>query len=157
MGRHMFIRILIAGIALFGAPLTAQEREVPYWASMRADEVNMRVGPSADYQIDWVYKRKGLPIKVLRRREGWRLIEDPDGAQGWVVARLLTPERGALVIGEGLAEIYAEPGSSSTLRWKVEPGAVGQLGRCEAGWCELIISGHKGWVSQDRLWGDGPP
>ncbi|WP_216074561.1 SH3 domain-containing protein, partial [Acinetobacter baumannii] len=51
---------------------------------MRAKEVNMRVGPSPEFRIAWVYRRPGLPLKVLRMREGWRLVEDPDGARGWV-------------------------------------------------------------------------
>lgn len=129
---------------------------MPYWAAMRADEVNMRVGPSADYKIDWVYQRQGLPVKVIRLREGWRLIEDPEGAQGWVVARLLTPERGAIVTGKGLAEMRSEPGGGD-VEWQLEPGVVGWLGKCEGDWCELNVTGHKGWVPADRLWGDGDP
>ena len=33
--------------------------------------------------------------------------EDPDGERGWIVARLLNPKRGAIVIGDGLAEMRA--------------------------------------------------
>ena len=117
----------------------------------------MRVGPSAEYQVEWVYKRQGMPVRVIRMREGWRLIQDVDGAQGWVVARLLTPDRGALVIGEGPAPMRSEPGGAGELRWKLEPGVVGRLGKCERGWCELDVSGHKGWVEAERLWGDGDP
>ena len=117
----------------------------------------MRVGPSRDYKIDWVYRRVGLPVKVVRVMEGWRLIQDPDGAQGWVVARLLKPERGAIVVGEGLAAIRAEPNTGSKLKWNAEPGVVGALGRCEAGWCQIDISGREGWIEQDRLWGVGAP
>lgn len=153
-----FVSFLIALSALVGSSLVhAQNRETPYWASMRAEVVNMRVGPSQNYKIDWVFKRKGLPVKVIRVMEGWRLIEDPDGAQGWVVARLLTPERGAIVIGEGLTSIRSEPDDSSTLKWNAEPGVVGALGKCEGDWCELNISGRAGWVHADRLWGDGDP
>ena len=148
--------ILICFATLLPTQALTQEREVPYWASMRASEVNMRVGPSSDYQIDWVYKRKGLPVKVIRLREGWRLIEDIDGAQGWVVARLLTPERGALVIGESHAEMRSEAGTGD-LRWKLAPGVVGKLGDCDGEWCQLDVAGHKGWVHADRLWGDGAP
>ncbi len=153
----MLRKILLTFCVLVGTGAAAQDREVPYWASMRADEVNMRVGPSADYQIDWVYKRKGMPVRVVRLREGWRLIQDVDGAQGWVVARLLTPERGALVTGEGSVQMRSEPGGEGTLKWELSPGLVGTLGRCEQGWCELDVSGHKGWVDADRLWGDGDP
>ncbi|MFV0643106.1 MAG: SH3 domain-containing protein [Sphingomonadaceae bacterium] len=139
-------------------PLCAQEREVPYWAAMRAGEVNMRVGPSEDYKISWVFKRKGLPVKVVRVKEGWRLIRDPDGEQGWVVARLLKPERGALVVGEGLAAMREAPSDSARLKWNLEPGVVGNLGECADGWCVLEIDGRrKGYVRQDRLWGSGEP
>ncbi|WP_336986375.1 SH3 domain-containing protein [Altererythrobacter aquiaggeris] len=150
-------RIAILALCFSAVPASAQEREVPYWAAMRASEVNMRVGPSADYKIDWVYKRQGLPVKVVRQMEGWRLIQDPDGAQGWVVARLLTPERGAIVIGDGLAEMRAGASKTAALKWKLEPGVVGRLGDCEADWCEFDVDGHMGWVEADRIWGDGEP
>lgn len=136
---------------------SAQNRETPYWASIRATKLNMRVGPSADYRIDWVYKRQGLPVKVVRIKEGWRLIQDPDGAQGWVVARLLSPDRTALVVGDGPVAIRAAPESGAKLKWSAEPGVVGALGDCDAGWCELDVGGHKGWVEADRLWGAGEP
>lgn len=139
------------------APASAQKREVPYWASIRAEKVNMRVGPGGDYPIEWVYKRQGLPVKVIRVHEGYRLVRDPDGAEGWIVARLLSPERGALVIGEGLAEMRNAPGSGGRVKWRLEPGAVGALGNCDEGWCELTVRGHYGWVEASRLWGAGDP
>ena len=150
--------LLAAGLfTTISLPAQAQDREVPYWASIRADELNMRVGPSQDYRIEWVYKRKGLPMKVVRVMEGWRLVQDPDGAQGWVVARLLNPQRSAIVIGEGVAAIRAEPDGASTLKWNAEPGVVGYLGSCENGYCEFDAAGHEGWVKADRLWGAGEP
>jgi SH3-like domain-containing protein len=153
------IALCFSALALTSAasPALAQEREVPYWASIRAESVNMRVGPSVDFPIEWVYRRKGLPVKVVRLNEGWRLVEDPDGARGWIVARLLSPDRSALVIGDGPAEMRAEPDARADLRWRLEPGVVGQLGDCENGWCELDVEGHRGWVPHVRLWGDGEP
>ena len=153
------MRCLIAfpALLLLAMPALGQERDVPYWASMRATKVNMRVGPSAEYQIQWVYQREGLPVKVIRVREGWRLIADPDGTQGWVVARLLSPDRSALVIGDGPADMRSGAGGMGDVRWTLEPGVVGMLGECDAGWCELNVKGHKGWVAEARLWGDGEP
>jgi SH3-like domain-containing protein len=124
---------------------------------LRATEVNMRAGPGENFPIEWVYRRQGLPVKVVRVMQGWRLVEDPDGARGWIVARLLTPERGAIVKGEGLTEMRAEPAAGAPLRWRVEPGVSGALGSCDAGWCELDVAGRKGWVRADRLWGAGEP
>ena len=70
---------LVLSLSTLAAPAAAQDREVPYWATIRASELNMRVGPSANYKIDWVYKRQGLPVKVVMVIDGWRRIEDPDG------------------------------------------------------------------------------
>lgn len=144
-------------LALMGAPAAAQDREVPYWASIRAAEVNMRVGPSETYPIEWVYHRPGLPLKVLRIKEGWRLVEDPDGASGWMVARFLSPERTAMVIGKETAEMRDGPEDGAKLLWRVEPGVVGKLISCDESWCRFDTSGHAGWIRQARLWGAGEP
>ncbi|MBX7481172.1 SH3 domain-containing protein [Qipengyuania qiaonensis] len=155
----MVARLLIPLLILVGftGAAKAQEREVPYWATIRASELNMRVGPSADYKIDWVYRRPGLPVKVVRMMQGWRLIEDPDGARGWVVARLLSPDRGAIVIGEGNTELRAGGAGNAPIKWRIAPGVVGVLGGCEAGWCELSVGNRSGWISESRLWGAGTP
>ncbi len=144
-------------ILAFATPASAQQREVPYWATIRASEINMRVGPSAEFKIDWVYRRQGLPVKVIRVVEGWRLIQDSEGTQGWVVARLLSPDRGAVVIGGDLAPMRDAPSSSGKLKWKAEPGVVGKIGDCEAGWCEFDVAGRAGWIKASRVWGSGEP
>jgi SH3-like domain-containing protein len=61
------------------------------------------------------------------------------------------------VVGEGLAELRAEPDVGSALRWRVEPGVVGRLGECQDGWCELDVGGRAGWIEQNRIWGAGEP
>lgn len=154
----MFTRLLLFATLLASASAAhAQDREVPYWATIRASELNMRVGPSADYKVAWVYNRPGLPVKVVRVMEGWRLVQDPDGAQGWVVARLLSPDRGAIVVGSDLAELRADPADNARLKWRVEPGVIGKLGDCGRGWCEVEIDRRSGWIRQERLWGAGQP
>lgn len=154
------MRLILALISLclvFPFAASAQDREVPYWASLRAEEVNMRVGPSPNYPVEWVYRRPGLPMKVVRLHEGWRLVQDPEGSQGWIVARLLNPERSAIVVGEGLADIREEPSGASALLWRAEADVVGKLGDCRDGWCRIDIGGRRGWIRQDRLWGAGEP
>jgi len=155
--RRLSLTFLAIMLASAGAPAFGQEREVPYWASIRAESVNMRVGPSVDFPIEWIYQRQGLPVKVVRLNQGWRLVEDPDGTRGWIVARLLSPDRSAIVIGDEPTDMRAEPDEDGELRWRLEPGVVGRLGACQEGWCELDVEGHRGWVSRGRLWGDGDP
>ena len=158
MRNHVRILAAAASIAsFFAAPSAAQDREVPYWARIGTSELNMRVGPSREYRIEWVYEREGLPLKVVRVQEGWRLVRDPDGEEGWVSAALLDADRGGLVVGEGLAAMRASPADNAAIRWNLEPGVVGDLGDCEAGWCEFDVEGRSGFVKQDRLWGAGEP
>lgn len=157
----MFSRLLMfltaaAGCAL-AAPAAAQDVEVPYWASIRASEVNMRVGPGEDYRINWVYRRPHLPVKVLRMMEGWRLVQDPDGARGWMLARFLSRERGAIVKGKDLAEMREAGEEGSRLLWKLQPGVVGKLGDCKTAWCKFEVAGHVGYVREARVWGAGVP
>jgi SH3-like domain-containing protein len=149
--------LALLALVLCSVPAVAQQREVPYWASLRAAEVNMRVGPSEDFPIEWVYHRKGLPVKVVRVMQGWRLVEDPDGARGWILVGLLTAERGAIVVGKDLAELRESADADSRVLWRAEPGVVGELGDCESGFCELAVGARKGWVRADRLWGAGEP
>lgn len=155
--RYRLVLSFLAVILTIPSAASAQERELPYWASLNAEEVNMRVGPSARFPIEWVYRREGLPVKVVRLMQGWRLVQDPDGQQGWIVGRLLSRTRHAIVTGEELASLREAPDGAASLRWKVEPGVVGALGECENGWCEFDVDGHAGWIEQDRLWGDGDP
>jgi SH3-like domain-containing protein len=144
---------MVLAFTILSNPARAQEREVPYWATLRYEQVNMRVGPSREYPVEWVYKRKGLPVKVLRLREGWRLVQDAQGEQGWVAASQLTPERGILIVGQGLADMRAGPDPAASLRWRAEPGVVARFKRCLDGWCEIDATGRTGWVQADRLWG----
>jgi SH3-like domain-containing protein len=152
-GLRNLLSIVLALGALLAAPLAAQERELPYWATLRYDEVRMRVGPSEEYPIEWVYKRKGLPVKVVRVREGWRLVEDPEGAQGWIASSQLNPARGVLVSGQGLTEIREEPSTAAAIKWRAQPGVVAALLRCQVQWCEVDAAGRKGWIARQRLWG----
>jgi len=149
-----FALALVVALGLAFGDLSAQTREAPYWASLRFDEVRMRVGPSREYPIEWIYKRKGLPVKVIRLREGWRLVEDHAGTRGWIASSQLRPTRYAMIRGEGPAALRDASAPDGQLRWRAEPGVVGELLRCREAFCEIDAAGRTGWVRRDRLWGE---
>lgn len=158
ISRHLLSvgALLLAAVSLPGSA-SADDKGVPYWASLRGKDVNMRVGPGGDYRIKFRYHREDLPMKVLRTMEGWRLVQDPDGSRGWMLARFLKRERGAIVQGKALAAMHDEPGDDSRLLWRLEPGVTGKLGDCAEGWCKFDIAGRAGYVRADALWGTGAP
>ena len=158
--RPLFRRVSVIFLALAGlyggAALAQAEVETPYWASLKSDKANARVGPATDFQIAWVYQRKNLPVKVVKRYGPWRKIEDPDGTQSWMYTTLLTRVRTAIVIDD-IQEMRAGPSAQTKLLWRAEPGVVGKLGECENGYCEFDVTGRVGYVKIEGLWGAGEP
>ena len=116
----------------------------------------MRTGPSTEYPTMWIYKRERLPIKILARYKAWRKIEDHEGAQGWMHARLLGATRTALIQGETPVALRSKPRGDAKVVWQAEPGVVGKITECENGWCLLDVRGRLGYVDQQDIWGDEP-
>ena len=52
---------------------------IPRFASLRSDEVNVRTGPGTRYPVDWVFKRKSMPVEIVAEYENWRKIRDWQG------------------------------------------------------------------------------
>jgi SH3-like domain-containing protein len=157
LARFALLFAFVISAAMNGSPAQAQQRELPYWASLSAETANMRAGAGERFPIEWIYNRPGLPVKVIRFHQGWRLVEEPDGTRGWIYNSLLSDRRTALVTGDGLAVMREAASAGAMLRWNLEPGVIGVLGDCTGGWCELDVAGHRGWVEQSRLWGAGEP
>ncbi|MEO9601013.1 SH3 domain-containing protein [Parasphingorhabdus sp.] len=151
-----FTFIAVSGLFL-STPALAQQ-EPPYWASIDEPEARMRTGPSTEYPTMWIYKREKLPVKILARYNAWRKIEDHEGTQGWMHARLLSASRTALVLassGEPIA-MRALPNAGAKTVWLAEPGVVGSLSFCDKGWCLFDVTGRQGYVSVADVWGDEP-
>ncbi len=74
---------------------------LPRFASLKTDEVNLRTGPGLRYPIEWVYKRRDLPVEIQREFEVWRLVADQEGVKGWVHQATLVGRRTFVVVGGG--------------------------------------------------------
>lgn len=149
--RHI---LAVAALMTVVGPASAQsDVELPYWASINVDEARMRKGPSPDVPVIWEYRRKDLPVKVVARFETWRKIEDPDGTQGWMAARLLSRTRTAIITGE-IRPMREAASLSAGVAYRAEPGVVGRITDCKDGWCLFEVKGRKGWIQTDHIWGD---
>ncbi|MDZ7588611.1 MAG: SH3 domain-containing protein [Parasphingorhabdus sp.] len=156
--RYMVLRIgrLTACLTFVGVAAPALAADAPpYWASIDEPEARMRTGPSTEFPTVWIYKRERLPVKVIARYKAWRKIEDPDGTQGWMHARLLSATRTAIVMGE-IRALKARPDAGAALTWRVEPGVIGKISDCQRGWCLFDVNGQAGYIEEDFLWGEEP-
>ena len=146
-------------LTLFGAASAAgqAQRKPPYWASIEESEARMRTGPSTEFPVTWVYKRKNLPVKVVAVHSVWRKVHDRDGDQGWLHVRLLSPKRTAIVIGKDVGTLRDAPEPNAHISWRVEPGVVGIIDECDKGYCRFETDGRYGYIETARIWGDEAP
>ena len=153
------VKLLILGALTLAASAVAAQtvRKTPYWASIEEPEARMRTGPSTEFPVKWVYKRQDLPVKVIDVHEVWRKVEDPDGDQGWMHVRLLSPTRTAIVIAPGISELRDAPSGTARISWRLEKGVIGKIDDCQKGWCRLDITGRIGYIEASRVWGEEAP
>ena len=158
MNRRLFTLFLLPLLAAFLAvPVAAQEeRKTPYWASIATDDARMRKGPSEAMPVMWQYRRENLPIKVIEVYQNWRKIEDPDGTQGWMAARLLSAKRSAIVTG-GIRPMRDGPQDDANITYRAESGVVGFITDCANGWCVFNVGGKRGYIREAHIWGAGAP
>ena len=148
--RGAFTALLILGLA---APAVAQDKQPPYWASIASGQAMTRTGPGKNYPGVWLYQRRDLPIRVVKKYENWRLIEDPDGARGWMLVTLLSDRRTAIVKPGQPRPIRVGPYDSAKPEFMAEQGVIGRISRCNDGWCRIDIGRHEGYIPTSDIWG----
>jgi SH3-like domain-containing protein len=153
--RVMLAAALALGLAV-GSAQAQNERATPYWASISAGKAMMRTGPGQNYPATWLYVRADLPIRVVDTYPNWRKVRDPDGTTGWMLQRLLSDTRTALVTGDAPRPMRQQPAEDSKVRFLAEPGVVGRLSKCAGGWCLLDVRGRQGYIRTEHFWGLDP-
>ena len=148
---------ILAVIALLAlaTPASAQEKQPPYWASIASGEAMTRTGPGKTYPGVWLYKRRDLPIRVVKKYENWRLIEDPDGAKGWMLVSLLSDRRTAIVKPGDPRPVRVKPDDGAKVHYLAEHGVVGRISKCASGWCRIAIGTRDGYIRASDIWGVG--
>lgn len=131
---------------------SAQEKKPPYWASIVPNQARIRTGPGRNFPAIWQYQRSGLPVKVVATFPAWRKIQDPEGAQGWMQANMLSEDRTGMVMGE-IRPLRGRPEAGAAVVWRAAPGVVGKLRGCSEGWCDFDVKGRRGWIEAAHLWG----
>lgn len=128
---------------------------LPRFASLRSSEANMRAGPGIRYPVEWVYRRRGLPVKIIAEFDTWRKVQDWRGTVGWMHRSMLSGRRMAIVAVKDLIVLRKpRPGAPAVAR--VERGVIARLRRCRNAWCRIEAGGLTGWVPQVAIWGTEP-
>ncbi|MEA2954136.1 MAG: hypothetical protein QOJ96_3656 [Alphaproteobacteria bacterium] len=132
---------------------------VPRFVSLKADKVNMHVGPAKTYDVTWVYTRAGLPVEITAEFENWRRIRDGEGSEGWVYHSLLSGRRTGVVMPRAKDELVAirdKADAAAAVTAQLQAGVLGTVKKCTGSWCRISGNKFDGWIEQDRLWGVYP-
>ena len=87
----MLIRIILS-ITLF-LNLNTLSADNEYFLTLRNDVVNLRQGPSFDYPVKIIYKKKYLPVIVKDKLENFRKVIDHEKNSGWIHISQLSKKR----------------------------------------------------------------
>lgn len=159
-GRALRISIIFA-LLLLAVPAAAQTETqptglpLPRYASLRADEVNVRTGPGPRYPVEWVFVRRNMPVEIIAEFDTWRRIRDWQGTEGWAHKSMLSGRRTVMIQGD-VRTLRREATEDSPAVARAEPGVVGRLESCDAGWCRVEVGGFEGWLKRDEFWGVYP-
>jgi SH3-like domain-containing protein len=136
---------------------SATNLPLPRYAALRSDEVNLRAGPGTRYPIEWVYKRRELPVEIQREFEVWRLVQDPDGIKGWVHSATLTGRRSFIVTAAD-ATLRRDAQDAAASVAILKPGVVGHIRACPANsdWCQVQVGDFRGYLKRGQFWGALP-
>ena len=122
-----------------------------YFLTLRNDEVNLRLGPSFDYPVKIIYKKKYLPVTVKEEFDNFRKIQDHENNSGWVHISQLSKKKSVITTNNLVlykrSTIYSKPLAN------IETGRLLIISKCKEDWCKIRTEGYSGWVKRDNIWG----
>ncbi len=143
------------------------------WASLKYNKTYLRTGPSKDNKVIWVYKRKGLPLKILRKKNEWNEVLLPFSQKGWINSSQISKKRNVIIQNnKSLSDMALSKQKQITVTDKnsktiayVQEGVIATLNKCKEDLCEIELKVKKekyffknsyklsGYIKKDFIWG----
>ena len=147
---YFFFIILFFYFFLFFSNISANENKK--FLTLKNIEVNLRQGPSFEYPIKLIYKKKYLPVIIIDKSETWRQIKDFEKNSGWIHISQLSKKKSAINIKNN-SILYKKPTIYSEPIAKLEIGRLVLIKKCKDKWCKITSGDYSGWISEIFLWG----
>jgi len=142
--------ILFFSFLLFFSNINANENKE--FLTLKNIEVNLRQGPSFEYPIKLIYKKKYLPVIIIDKSETWRQIKDFENNSGWIHISQLSRRKSGINIKNN-SIIYKKPTIYSKPIAKLEVGRLVLIKKCKMKWCKITSGNFNGWIYKNFLWG----
>ena len=144
------MRIIIYLIISF-ALATKLSAENNYYLMLKNNKVNVRYGPSFEYPIKFVYKKKFFPVKIIDRKENFRRIIDHKKNSGWIHISQLQKSKSIITLKE--TSMFKKSSKFSRPIVKIEEGRLLLIKKCDKFWCKVISGEYSGWIETKEVWG----
>ena len=140
------LRLILIFYFIFNT-LTCEE----YFLSLRNDKVNLRLGPSFEYPIKIIYKKKYLPVLIKEKSENFRKIQDHENNSGWIHISQLSKKKSVITLKDLI--LYSRPTMYSKPLVNIETGRLLLISKCKDNWCKIKSSNYSGWIKIEDVWG----
>ena len=120
--------------------------------TLKNNKVNLRQGPSFDYPVKLIYKKKYLPVIIINKMETWRQIKDHQNNSGWIHVSQLSKRKSAININDN-SIIYKKPTIYSKPVARLQTGRLVLIKKCKKEWCKVTSGNFNGWILEKFLWG----
>jgi len=149
--KYYFINIASLFLILFYTH-NSLASEATNFLSLKNNEVNLRQGPSFEYPVKFIYKKKYLPVEILDKFETWRKIKDFQNNSGWIHISQLSKKKSAINFKKN-SFLYKKPTIFSEPIAKLETGRLVLIKKCKVKWCKITSDKYVGWIEKNYLWG----
>ena len=126
--------------------------EKEFFLSLKKNEVNLRQGPSLEYPIKLIYKKKYLPVIILDKSGPFRKIKDFENNTGWIHIALLSKKKSAINMKNN-SILFKKPTIYSKPLARLESGRLLLINKCNLKWCKITSGDFNGWIDKKYLWG----
>jgi SH3-like domain-containing protein len=151
-----FLLFCVLFVLGFSPPLEGKPSlPLPRMASLKASEVNLRVGPGRQYPIIWTLLCLGLPVEITSEFDTWRQIRDPFGSKGWIHQSMLAGRKTLFVLKTIF--LYSHPQKNARKIARLGKGLILDLrdslrSSDSQDWYSVKIKTYKGFVRAKDCW-----
>tara|TARA_B110001452_G_scaffold49214_1_gene37570 strand:- start:646 stop:1086 length:441 start_codon:yes stop_codon:yes gene_type:complete len=144
----MYKKIIIIILFLTTSSFSGEE----YFSTLRNEITNLRQGPSFEYPIKILYKKKYLPVLIQDKSDNFRKIRDHENNSGWIHISQLSKKKAAIIIDVNVM-VFKKPTVYSKPLVILEMGKLCLVKKCKNDWCKIKVNKYVGWIKKESLWG----
>ncbi len=144
-------KIILVFLFFFSLLSISNSQENNYFLMLKNKKVNVRYGPSFDYPIKFIYKKKLLPVKVIDKKENFRKIVDNKKNSGWIHLSQLKKSNSLIVLEDKI--IFKKNTKFSKPIVKLKKGRLVVIKKCKLDWCKVKSDKFIGWIEINNVWG----